>query len=92
MRRTGDKILNLGSEMAELRAKWQTLSIYEKFEQTVDHAPDCTRNSVRTIFLDVARGVLKHLCFMKRQVKLPAFPFLGPKARFVPRSPYDLRG
>src|SRR3979490_3640212 len=35
MRRTGDKILNLGSEMAELRAKWRTLSIYEKFEQTV---------------------------------------------------------
>ena len=30
-----NKILNLGSEMAELRAKWQTLSIYEKFEQTV---------------------------------------------------------
>ena len=30
-----NKILNLGSEMAELRTKWQTLSIYEKFEQTV---------------------------------------------------------
>jgi uncharacterized membrane protein (DUF373 family) len=30
-----NKILNLGSEMAELHAKWQTLSIYEKFEQTV---------------------------------------------------------
>ena len=30
-----NKILNLGSEMAELRAKWQTLSLYEKFEQTV---------------------------------------------------------
>jgi uncharacterized membrane protein (DUF373 family) len=30
-----NKILNLGSEMAELRSKWQTLSIYEKFEQTV---------------------------------------------------------
>ena len=30
-----NKILNLGSEMVELRAKWQTLSIYEKFEQTV---------------------------------------------------------
>ena len=30
-----NKILNLGPEMAELRAKWQTLSIYEKFEQTV---------------------------------------------------------
>jgi uncharacterized membrane protein (DUF373 family) len=28
-------ILNLGTELAELRAKWQTLSIYEKFEQTV---------------------------------------------------------
>jgi uncharacterized membrane protein (DUF373 family) len=30
-----NKILNLGSEIAELRAKWQTLSLYEKFEQTV---------------------------------------------------------
>ena len=30
-----NKILNLRSEMAELRTKWQTLSIYEKFEQTV---------------------------------------------------------
>jgi uncharacterized membrane protein (DUF373 family) len=30
-----NKILNLASEMAELRTKWQTLSIYEKFEQTV---------------------------------------------------------
>ena len=30
-----NKILNLGTEVKELRAKWQTLSIYEKFEQTV---------------------------------------------------------
>ena len=30
-----NKILNLGSEMAELRSKWQTLSLYEKFEQTI---------------------------------------------------------
>lgn len=30
-----NKILNLASEMAELRANWQMLSIYEKFEQTV---------------------------------------------------------
>ena len=30
-----NKRLNLPSEMGELRAKWQTLSIYEKFEQTV---------------------------------------------------------
>jgi uncharacterized membrane protein (DUF373 family) len=30
-----NKILNLGTEVNELRAKWQTLSIYEKFEQTV---------------------------------------------------------
>jgi uncharacterized membrane protein (DUF373 family) len=30
-----NKILNLGSEMSELRTKWQTLSIYEKFEETV---------------------------------------------------------
>ena len=30
-----NKILNVASEMAELRAKWQTLSIYEKFEQTI---------------------------------------------------------
>ena len=30
-----NKIFNLRSEMAELRTKWQTLSIYEKFEQTV---------------------------------------------------------
>jgi uncharacterized membrane protein (DUF373 family) len=30
-----NKILNLASEMRDLRSKWQTLSIYEKFEQTV---------------------------------------------------------
>jgi uncharacterized membrane protein (DUF373 family) len=30
-----NKILNLTSEMRDLRSKWQTLSIYEKFEQTV---------------------------------------------------------
>jgi uncharacterized membrane protein (DUF373 family) len=30
-----NKILNLGTEMKELRSKWQTLSIYEKFEQTI---------------------------------------------------------
>jgi uncharacterized membrane protein (DUF373 family) len=30
-----NKILNVASEMAELRAKWHTLSIYEKFEQTI---------------------------------------------------------
>ncbi len=30
-----NKILNVASETAELRAKWQTLSLYEKFEQTV---------------------------------------------------------
>src|ERR1700761_3871265 len=26
---------NVASEMGEFRAKWQTLSIYEKFEQTI---------------------------------------------------------
>jgi uncharacterized membrane protein (DUF373 family) len=30
-----NKILNFAAEMKELRSKWQTLSIYEKFEQTV---------------------------------------------------------
>jgi uncharacterized membrane protein (DUF373 family) len=30
-----NKILNLAAEMADLRTKWQTLSIYEKFEQMV---------------------------------------------------------
>jgi uncharacterized membrane protein (DUF373 family) len=30
-----NKILNLAAEMKELRSKWQTLSIYEKFEQTI---------------------------------------------------------
>jgi hypothetical protein len=30
-----NKILNLAVEMMELRTKWRTLSIYEKFEQTV---------------------------------------------------------
>jgi len=30
-----NKILNVAFETAELRAKWQTLSLYEKFEQTV---------------------------------------------------------
>jgi hypothetical protein len=29
------KILTLASELKELRSKWQTLSIYEKFEQLV---------------------------------------------------------
>jgi uncharacterized membrane protein (DUF373 family) len=40
MRRAGgiamtSKILTLASEFRELRSKWQTLSIYEKFEQLV---------------------------------------------------------
>jgi uncharacterized membrane protein (DUF373 family) len=30
-----NKILTLASEIGELRSKWQTLSIYEKFEQSV---------------------------------------------------------
>ena len=30
-----NKILTLASELKELRSKWQTLSIYEKFEQSV---------------------------------------------------------
>jgi uncharacterized membrane protein (DUF373 family) len=30
-----NKILSLASEMKELHFKWQTLSLYEKFEQTV---------------------------------------------------------
>lgn len=30
-----NKILTLASELRDLRSKWQTLSIYEKFEQTV---------------------------------------------------------
>jgi uncharacterized membrane protein (DUF373 family) len=30
-----NKIFTLASELKELRSKWQTLSIYEKFEQTV---------------------------------------------------------
>jgi uncharacterized membrane protein (DUF373 family) len=30
-----NKIFDLASEVTELRAKWQTLSIYEKFEQTI---------------------------------------------------------
>jgi uncharacterized protein YacL len=30
-----DKILTLASELRELRSKWQTLSVYEKFEQLV---------------------------------------------------------
>jgi len=29
------KILTLAPELKELRSKWQTLSIYEKFEQLV---------------------------------------------------------
>ncbi len=30
-----DKILTLTSEMSDLRSKWKTLSLYERFEQTV---------------------------------------------------------
>ena len=30
-----NKIFTMASELKELRSKWQTLSIYEKFEQTV---------------------------------------------------------
>jgi uncharacterized membrane protein (DUF373 family) len=30
-----NKILTLASEIKDLRSKWQTLSIYERFEQTV---------------------------------------------------------
>ena len=30
-----NKILTLASELRDLRSKWQTLSIYERFEQTV---------------------------------------------------------
>jgi uncharacterized membrane protein (DUF373 family) len=30
-----NKILTLASEVKELRSKWQTLSVYEKFEQSV---------------------------------------------------------
>ena len=30
-----DKILTLAAEFKELRSKWQTLSLYERFEQTV---------------------------------------------------------
>jgi uncharacterized membrane protein (DUF373 family) len=30
-----NKILTLASEMKDLRSKWQTLSLYERFEQTV---------------------------------------------------------
>ena len=30
-----NKILTLASEFKELRSKWQTLSLYERFEQTV---------------------------------------------------------
>lgn len=30
-----NKILTLGSEFKDLRSKWQTLSLYERFEQTV---------------------------------------------------------
>jgi uncharacterized membrane protein (DUF373 family) len=30
-----NKILTVASELRDLRSKWQTLSIYEKFEQTV---------------------------------------------------------
>ncbi len=30
-----NKMLSLASELKDLRCKWQTLSIYERFEQTV---------------------------------------------------------
>ncbi len=30
-----NKMLSLASELKDLRSKWQTLSIYERFEQTV---------------------------------------------------------
>jgi uncharacterized membrane protein (DUF373 family) len=30
-----NKVLTLASELRELRSKWQTLSLYERFEQTI---------------------------------------------------------
>ena len=73
-----NKILTLVTEFRDLRSKWQTLSIYERFEQSVVGA--LTPVIAVIVALDTWQLLLHTLKLMESHMVNPADPrfFSGP--------------
>ena len=73
-----NKLLTLASEIEELRSKWQTLSIYEKFQQAVVAVLTLVIAVIVTI--STWQLLLHTLRLVKSHVVTPADPqvFQGP--------------